>query len=128
VNETLNVHLDPPGSVAPHGVAPLPTALKSPLARTVKLSEEEPLFLSVTVREGLVVPTAIVPKAIAVIEGEIDGAPVPLRFSSDGEVDSELSTVISPGTVPVRGGLKVTLIMQLPFGCNVAPIQVLVCI
>ena len=127
MNETLKVHLDAPGSVAPQGVAPLPTALKSPLASSVKLSEEEPLFLSVTVREALVVPTATLPKAIADIEGESAGTPVPLRFSSDGVVGRELLTVISPGTEPVRGGLKVTVILQVPLGCNVAPTQVLVC-
>jgi hypothetical protein len=127
VNETLKVHLEAPGSVAPQGVVPLPAALKSPLASSVRLSEEEPLFLSVTVREALVVPTATLPKAIADIEGESAGTPVPLRFSSDGVVGRELLTVISPGTEPVRGGLKVTLIIQLPLGCSVAPAQVLVC-
>jgi hypothetical protein len=126
VNETLKVHLDAPASVAPQGIVPLATALKSPLATSVKLSEEEPLFFSVTVREGLVVPTATLPKAIADVEIEIGGSPVPLRFSSDGVVGRELLTVTSPGIEPMRGGLKVTVILQLPLGCSVAPAQVLV--
>jgi hypothetical protein len=100
-------------------------ALKSPLATSVKLNEEELLFFSVTVWEGLVVPTATVPKAIADVEREIGGTPVPLAPSNDGVVGRELLMVAWPGIEPVSEGVKVTLITQVPLGCNVAPAQLL---
>ena len=124
VNLTLILQLDPTVTDEPHVLV----REKSPLAAMLLIfSAAVPVFLNVTLCEGLVVPTVCEPKLKLVDDRLTTGSvPMPVRLTVCGLPVALSVTVIVPGWLPVAVGVKVTLMEQFAAAATEAP-QVLVC-
>lgn len=124
VNLTLILQLDPTVTDEPHVVV----REKLPLAAMLLIfSAAVPVFLNVTLCEGLVVPTVCEPKLKLVDDRLTTGAvPMPVRLTVCGLPPALWVMVIAPVRVPVAVGVNVTLMVQAPAAATDVP-QVLVC-
>src|SRR5712692_501004 len=87
----------------------------------------DPLFESVTVLAGLLVPTTLVPKLRVVVDMlSVGVTPEPVREINCGLFEALSVIVNMPLRKPLAVGVKVTLTVQLELAPTLAP-QLLVC-
>src|SRR5713226_8700372 len=87
----------------------------------------DPLFESVTVLAGLLVPTTLVPKLKLVVDRlSVGVTPEPVSETNCGLLDAASVMVSVPVREPLAVGVKVTLTVQLELATTLAP-QLLVC-
>jgi hypothetical protein len=112
------VQLDPAARLAPQLFLAI---LKSPLIATlVMVSVEAPVFFTVTVLVGLLVPTLIPPNA-KLPEERLTAVPVPVRLIFCGLPLALSLNVSTPLRVPIAVGWNATLTVQLDPEARRAP-------
>jgi hypothetical protein len=122
-NTTLTAQLAPVASVVPHVVAV--TANGADAAIDANVKSPASLFVIVTVRALLVVPTVIVPKLSDVGESVTGAVPVPLKATTCGLVSALSITTRLPLAAPSAAGTNWTPTLQLAPALSALPQVVL---